>query len=396
MRLLLLAPFAPRTDARHGGARAIAAAVLALGARHELGLVHLADPDGVDAPVRDAAAFVEALPAPDVLAAPRRSRLRVYAALASGLPVAVAERVTPAVVARLRGVVETWRPELVQAEFLATAALLPALAGHEAPCVLVDHDASLRPLEAFDRLPSPLARGLRAVDARAWRSFEGRVAGSVDVAVVFTERDRAACEAAGFGDVRVVPLVVPWRGRPLDPVGTSPPTLLFVGYYRHPPNADAARWLVDEIFPRVRAACPDARLVLAGGELPPDIAARAGDGVELPGAVTDLEALLERAAVVVAPLRTGGGARVKVLEALGAGKAVVATPRAVEGIDAGAVLRVASSAQELAREIAALLGDPEQRGRLGTAAYAWAAAELDGRRTADRYGEIYADVRSRG
>jgi glycosyltransferase involved in cell wall biosynthesis len=194
-----------------------------------------------------------------------------------------------------------------------------------------------------------------------------------------------------------VPLVVPWRGQPLDPLGTPPPSVLFVGYYRHPPNADAARWLVDEIFPRVRAECPGARLVLAGAELPPDVAASAGDGVQVAGPVADLEAELERAAVVVAPLRSGGGARVKVLEALGAGKAVVATPLAVEGIEVptGEVLRVASSTDDLVREIVALLRDSELRSRLGAAAYAWAGKELDGRRTADSYEQIYADVRSR-
>jgi glycosyltransferase involved in cell wall biosynthesis len=398
VRLLVLAPFAPRTDARHGGARAIAATVVALSARHEVGLVHLSDGGQVDQPVRDAAAFVEELPAADIRGVRRLAhRLRVYGSLALGTPVAVGERATPAAVRRLYGIAERWRPEVVQAEFLTTAALLPALDRLGIPCLIVDHDATLRPVDSFEHLPRPLARRLRLRDERAWRTLAERLAVRVRTAVVFTERDRAACEAAGFADVRIVPLVVPWRGRALDPLGTQPPTLLFAGYYRHPPNADAARWLVEEIFPLVRAAHPESRLALVGDELPAEVVARAGDGVDVVGPVDDLEPRLDDAAVVLAPLRFGGGARVKVIEALGAGKAVVATPRAVEGLDApiGEAVLVASTAQELAAQIVALLGDDERRRRLGEAARAWAVAALDGSRTADRFGTIYADVLAR-
>lgn len=398
MRLLVLAPFAPRTDATHGGARALAAAILALAARHEVGLVHLSAGDRVDDRIVAATSFVETLPQPAVDGARRFAhRLGVYAALLRGTPVAVAERIARDTLDGLRVVAERWRPELVQTEFLVTAALLPALDGFDIPRVLVDHDATLRPVEQFAHLPGLAARRLRRLDERAWRTFGRRVAARVETTVTFTERDREACERAGFGDVRVVPLVVPWRGRQLDPVGSSPPTVLFTGYYRHPPNADAAGWLVDEIFPQVRAACPSARLALVGDGLPKDVADRVGEGVDVVGAVDDVEPHLDRAAVVVAPLRLGGGTRVKVLEALGAGKAVVATRLAVEGVDAppGEAVLLAESADGLAADIVALLHDDERRRRVATAAYRWAAAALDGTRTADRLDAIYGDLLER-
>lgn len=397
MRLLVLAPFAPRTDGRHGGARALAAAVLALATRHDVGLVHLSDGDAVDEQVAAATSFVETLPVPAVDGPWRFAhRLGVYTALVRGTPVAVAERVASDALHRLRAVAERWRPELVQTEFLLTAALLPALDALDVPRILVDHDATLRPVEGFEHLPG-VARRLRRLDERAWRTFARRVAARVDTTLTFTERDREACESAGFADVRVVPLVVPWRGRQLDPVGSPPPTVLFTGYYRHPPNADAARWLAEDIFPRVRAACPTARLALVGGGPPADVADRSGDGIDIVGAVEDVEPHLDRAAVVVAPLRLGGGTRVKVLEALGAGKAVVATPLALEGLDAphGEAVLVAESADELAAHITALLQDDERRRSLGLAAHRWAAGALDATRTADRLDAIYADLLQR-
>jgi glycosyltransferase involved in cell wall biosynthesis len=394
VRLLVVSPFAPRADARHGGARALAAGVIALAERHEVALVHLQDGEGVDDGVRNAVTELHELAAPAVSGA---RRLEVYAKLTRGTPVAVAERIDGAAVRRVREIGRQWQPDVVQFEFLVTTALLSAFEAHAAPRILVDHDATLRPVETFAHLPGAVARKLRALDARAWNALERAAAARVNAVVVFTDRDREALSNVSYDDVRVVPLVIPPRAQRHPAQEPAPPTLLFVGYYRHPPNADAARWLVEEIFPRVRAEHPHARLLLVGDELPAEIAARAGAGVEAVGRVADVGSYLEQAAVVVAPLRLGGGTRVKVLEALGAGKALVATPRAVEGIDApaGEALIVASSAEELAHEISVLLGDPERRASLGAAAHAWASTELDARRTADRFDAIYADVLGR-
>jgi polysaccharide biosynthesis protein PslH len=397
VKLLMLAPFPPRTDGRHGGARATASTIVALGGRHELGLVHLAAPDGagVDPEVRRSAAFVEELPLPDVGGLRRWTRrVIVDAALLLGTPTAASELLSAPAAQRLRAIAAGWRPDAVHVESLTAAVFLSALDGFLGPRVLVDHDASLRPVQSFDHLPAPLARSLRALEIRSWRRFERATARRVDAAVVFTERDLAAAQRVGFRRVRLLPLVVAPRERPLDPVGTRPRSVLFVGYYRHPPNADAARWLVDEIFPRIRAEDAEAELVLVGDELPADVLERAGEHVVATGAVEDVRDHLDRAAVVVAPLRIGGGTRVKVLEALGAGKAVVATPRAVEGLDvpAGEAIVLARSTEEFADAVSLLLRDSERRRRLATSAYAWARTALDPHATADRYDGVYAEL----
>jgi glycosyltransferase involved in cell wall biosynthesis len=387
VRILVIAPFAPRTDARHGGGRALAATIGALAERNEVALAYLHDPDGVDEPMRRSLAFVEELPAPQ--ASGIRHAL-VYPSLLRGVPVAVAERIGERATDRLRTILGRWRPDLVQFEFLITTALVPALTP-STPRLLVDHDSTLRPIESFRHLPPLVRRPLRRLDDRAWTQLAGRAARTIEIAVVFTERDRRSRDSALFHNVHVVPLLVPARAAPMDAVGAAPPSVLFTGYYRHPPNADAAGWLVDEIFPRVRARHPDARLLLVGAELPESIASRAGDGIDVVGGVEDVQPYLDRAAVVAAPLRTGGGTRVKVLEALGAGKAVVATPLAADGIDAphGEAIVVASSSDQLADEIAALLADPSRRARIGAAAYAWASTALDARRTAEHFERIY-------
>lgn len=393
----MLAPFTPQGEGRHGGARAIAGIVEAVARRHDVGLLHLPDPLGgvPDARLVEACAFVEALPSEE----PRGSgrwlrRLAVNAGLLRGVPMWAGELASRQAAARVAAVSAAWRPDVVQVEFLPMTVFLGALCRSGAPRVLVDHDASFRPAHEFGHLPALLRRPLKALDARAWRGFDRRTAARVDATVVFTEADRLALERASPRRTVRIPLVVPPRDRPLSPVGRRPPSVLFAGYYRHPPNADAARWLVHEIFPAVRREHPEAELVLVGEEPPADLKGLDEKGVVAVGAVDDMTEYLDRAAVVVAPIRSGGGVRVKVLEALGARKAVVATRLAAEGIEAppGDAILLADSAAEFASCLSLLLGDEERRRTLAESAYAWARQQLRPEATAERFDRLYAQL----
>jgi hypothetical protein len=91
-------------------------------------------------------------------------------------------------------------------------------------------------------------------------------------------------------------------------------------------------FLVKEILPHVRAEIPEARLLLVGDNAPPDIEAYASDGVRLLGHVPDLDPLMARARVFVAPLRFGAGVKGKIGEALAYGLPVVTTAVGAEGM----------------------------------------------------------------
>lgn len=113
----------------------------------------------------------------------------------------------------------------------------------------------------------------------------------------------------------------------------EPPTVLFLGNYAHPPNRAAAERLASRIWPRVRDRVPAARLLLAGaGSEHLSVAEGPAAGVERPGFVMDLGELYRRTSLVCAPITTGGGTRVKLLEAAAWGRAMVATGIAAEGI----------------------------------------------------------------
>jgi GT2 family glycosyltransferase/glycosyltransferase involved in cell wall biosynthesis len=109
--------------------------------------------------------------------------------------------------------------------------------------------------------------------------------------------------------------------------------LMFVGSYRHPPNVDAALWLAGEIFPRIRAARPEVRLHLVGDYAPTEVSSLAQrDGIVVHGHVPDLDALIDRTRINLAPLRFGAGVKGKISHSLARGLPVVATSCAVEGM----------------------------------------------------------------
>ncbi|MEU6641406.1 glycosyltransferase [Saccharomonospora sp. NPDC046836] len=135
--------------------------------------------------------------------------------------------------------------------------------------------------------------------------------------------------------------------------------VLFVGSFDHIPNRDAARWLAEDIMPRVREQCPDALAHIVGSNPPPEIRELATDAVVVHGWVKDLAALYEQVRVVVAPLRFGAGVKGKVGEALALGVPVVATPLAAEGmhLNHGDDVLLGETAEQVAEQIVRLLRD---------------------------------------
>jgi glycosyltransferase involved in cell wall biosynthesis len=223
------------------------------------------------------------------------------------------------------------------------------------------------------------------------------VIGAADAAVAFTDEDLELLRRLGPATrlVRITPGIALPRVA-ADPVGADPPRVLFLGSFIHPPNVDAAIRLADAILPAVRVRAPGVTLEIVGDAPPPAVGRLAGDGVVVTGRVANTWPHLEAAAVVAAPLRLGGGMRVKVLEALAAGKALVATPRAVAGLDLepGVHAAVAETDAELAGLLADLLEDPARRRRMGEAAREWAQDRLDWRHTVAAYEQLYESLQA--
>jgi glycosyltransferase involved in cell wall biosynthesis len=388
-RLLVCVPFTPRLDARHGG-KATTQLLLRLAERSELALLCLraADEDPVDPAVAAHCALVEEV---RVRRGRMPRRLVWGIGVLRGLPPWASDCRSSEYRAALERVLDRWQPDLVEIHLLVMAQYVDAAARRDIPRILVDYDPGSAWAKELLGITGGPGRWIRRLELAAWRRYERSTRGRFDTIVVFAERDLAAVEpSAGRTPLVRIPLAVDVPPRPLDPVGTGP-TVLFVGGFAHHPNVDAARWIAGAIFPRLLDRVPEARLDIVG-HAPTDQIRRLGGGpVSVHASVPDVTPYVDRAAVVVAPIRIGGSMRMKVLEALAAGKALVATPRAAEGVAAtpGRHFVLAQTEEEFVAALAELLRDRERRRALGTAARRWAEENLGWGRGVEEFERLY-------
>lgn len=172
-------------------------------------------------------------------------------------------------------------------------------------------------------------------------------------------------------------------------------SLVFTGKMDFRPNIDAILWFCNEILPYIRAEIPLAHLVIVGQKPVPKILAREQSGaVAVTGWVRDIRPYIADAAVYVVPLRMGSGTRLKVLEAMAMGKAIVSTTRGVEGIKLtnGRNVVIADAPQDFARECIALLRDPARCRDLGRAARQLAEGQYAWEQILPSFNQIYAHV----
>lgn len=199
-------------------------------------------------------------------------------------------------------------------------------------------------------------RGEAVVRLIRARSQEARWLSLTDCAMVFSARDAALLHE--LGATCPVEVISPY----IDAPEMEPPAgggcVLFVAAFGLPQNEDSALWLIESVWPAVRAQIPSARLLLVGSNPRERLRRLQGNGVEVIGYAADLEPYYRQADVAVAPIQFGAGVKFKVLHALARGRPVVATSIGVEGIQLPhdtPALRVADNPREFAKELVAAL-----------------------------------------
>jgi glycosyltransferase involved in cell wall biosynthesis len=203
---------------------------------------------------------------------------------------------------------------------------------------------------------------------RKVRKFEIEALRWVEGVLAVSEQDRARLAASRPGlRTAVIPNGVDvgyFRPAP-QPAGRQ--HLVFTGSMDWRPNQDAARYFARQILPLLRQENPDIECTFVGRDPPADIRALATiAGMRITGTVDDVRPYVERAAVYVVPLRIGGGSRLKILEAMAMGRAVVSTTVGAEGLDVvhDRHVLLADDPREFAESVLQLLGDPDRCQRL--------------------------------
>ncbi|MBL8723993.1 MAG: glycosyltransferase [Planctomycetes bacterium] len=246
----------------------------------------------------------------------------------------LARRWSPHAAAALAALRERLRPDLV---VLDSTFAVPIWRGAQ-PVLLhlhnLEHHILQRPSGAPDRASARLSR---AIEAWAIRRTERRALRRAALAVCVSAADRTlALQLAPATRVEVVPNTIDTTALPpLPPPPPGPPRLLYVGGLDYPPNRDAVRELLTDHLPVLRAALPGLTVRLVGRDPAGVLRAFAGcAGIEAMGAVGDLRPHYAESHAVYLPIRSGGGTRIKILEAWALGRPVLATRIASEGLPA--------------------------------------------------------------
>lgn len=225
------------------------------------------------------------------------------------------------------------------------------------------------------RLADHSRRGVRklllARDSHRLRAYEGAIGRGVDAVLAVSDIDRRAL-ADVMGSkcpIAVVPIAV--DAEEVTPLRRRADTdrVVHIGTMFWPPNADAVRWFLEAVWPRIRAARPEARFDVIGPRPPRALRALAtpANGVRFAGYLADPTGDLESAGAVVVPLLAGSGMRVKILTALAQALPVVTTTLGCEGIEveAGRHLLIADGADAFAAATLRVLADRELADTLG-------------------------------
>lgn len=294
------------------------------------------------------------------------------------VPYVVARFVSNDFRSALRETLRRFDPDVVQIE---SPFLLPY-----APLVRAESRARvvLRSLNVEFRIWESLARSTSSVLRRfayqriaaSLRRYEVREMNRLDAIVPISREDADDFHALG---VRAPMHVVPCGVTAVDADDTPREAnrVGFIGSLDYLPNQEAVRWIVRDLWPRVAREMPEARLSIAGSSAPSWLAELAGDA--LVGRVPDAAAFVRAQSVIIAPLFAGGGMRIKVLEAMAHGSAIVATTIGAGGVSVedGADIVIADDVDSFAAAVIRLLRDPAAAARLGAAARTTVARHYD-------------------
>jgi glycosyltransferase involved in cell wall biosynthesis len=240
-----------------------------------------------------------------------------------------------------------------------------------------------------------LKRKLYELEFRKMQSFESSTLTRFHHIIAVSEHDRSLMEKWVSGSrISVVPTGVDAASfHPDTGDKVSSCTVLFTGAMDWLPNVDAMEYFCGEIWPLVLARSPEAKLRIVGRNPGERVRKLVSASVEVTGTVPDVREHLRNAAMVVVPLRIGGGTRLKIYEAMAAGKAVVSTSVGAEGLDVhhGRDIVLADTPETFAAAVVTILRDENLRKKYESAALEL-AAKYDWSTIGDRFATVLRSV----
>lgn len=265
-----------------------------------------------------------------------------------------------------------------------------------APIVLRSHNLEYVIWERMaEGASNPAKRTYLRYLSKKLKEYELSVLGRVDAIAAISNRDRKHYEALGCNKPLIsIPFGIDSANYPPAEYSGSTPRFFHIGAMDWQPNVEAIDWLENAILPLAKKSTPAILVHLAGKGLSPTDYAHF-DGFVVHGEVESATRFMSEHDVMVVPLRSAGGIRVKIIEAMACGKAVISTSTGAEGIDGEHRKHfiIANTAEEFASAMYELAENPARVEEIGRAARELALSHFDNVRIVHRLTELYQSLR---
>ena len=295
-----------------------------------------------------------------------RNALILLSSYVARLPLRIERNRSSDMTRVVRDEITAIRPEVLFVDGLSMAQYVPE--GFRGLRILHEHNAEYVIWQRQSEIETGPRRWVASLEATRLRRYEASMLRKFDVVFAVSEDDRRELLGLGAdpGRVGILPNL-PERSLlalPAPVFEELEPVVLYFGTLSWQPNIEGLDRVLTSVFPEVRRQLPQARLVVAGLGASQALAERVAstEGAEFRGEVRDSESVYRTARVLIDATRSGGGTRLKVLNALARGVPVIASPLAAQGLDviSGQHLHIGSTDREMVDSVVLLLRDAER------------------------------------
>ena len=297
-------------------------------------------------------------------------------------------------------IIEVLRKEsydIIQLEMLQMATYLDIIRKYsKAPVVLRAHNIEHKIWQRIaENCSNPFKRIYLNHLYRSLRRFEISVLNKMDGIVAITPVDARNLDRLSHStNIISIPFGINLDTLPENPVQPAEPSLFHIGTMNWYPNEESIRWLITEVWPKVSQRLPQLELHLAGRYMPDWLQKLSVPRIIVDGEVPDVWEYMQRFSIMVVPLFSGSGIRIKIVEAMAAGKAIITTAIGAEGInyENGQHLIIAKDARSFTEAVVKVCNDKQLRDSLGKNARLLIAKEHDNKKLMQKLTGFYNEV----
>jgi glycosyltransferase involved in cell wall biosynthesis len=287
--------------------------------------------------------------------------------------------------------------DIIQLETLQMATYLDIIRKYsKAPVILRAHNIEHKIWQRIaDNCSNPFKRIYLTHLYRALKRFEIGILNKMDGIVAITPVDARNFDRLSHStNIISIPFGINLETLSEDPIQPEEASLFHIGTMNWFPNEESIKWLITEVWPMVLKRLPDIELHLAGRYMPDWLLKLSAPQVTVEGEVPDVWEYMQRFSIMVVPLFSGSGIRIKIVEAMAAGKAIITTAIGAEGInyENGQHLVIAKDARSFTEAIVKLCNDKALRDSLGKNARMLIAKEHDNNKLMQKLTDFYTEL----